>query len=159
MCTQDISSLAPGILLTSPAVHLGALSWLKAVSDCIGDNAVFALDEALMCQGYFSGRNDEYVIWVYADDSATEYNGVALLGNHISRYSVKEKGGIRFTDLNRTFSDAFANESILDMQGTTEALSKYYYTHNESFDGLSIAPEYQDRFDILANDAIEYYND
>ena len=69
-----------------------------------------------MCQGYFSGRNDEYVIWVYADDSATEYNGVALLGNHISRYSVKEKGGIRFTDLNRTFSDAFANESILDMQ-------------------------------------------
>lgn len=118
-----------------------------------------ALDEALMCLGYFGGRTDEFVIWVYADDNAADYNGVVVLGNHISPYNIKEKNGIRFTDLNRTLSDAFANEAILDMQGTTEALSKYYYTHEESFDGLSIAPKYQERFDELANEAVEYYND
>lgn len=44
---------------------VGALSWLKAVNDCISQPIVFALDEALMCQGYFSGCNDEYLIWVY----------------------------------------------------------------------------------------------
>ena len=27
------------------------------------------------------------------------------------------------------------------------------------FDGLSIAPKYQERFDELANEAVEYYND
>ena len=50
-----------------------------------------------------------------------------------------------------------ANESILDMQGITEAISKYYYSNGESFDGLSVAPEYQDRFDHLAEEAINYY--
>ncbi len=28
-----------------------------------------------------------------------------------------------------------------------------------SFQGLSVAPEYQDRFDSLANEAIEYYDE
>ena len=29
---------------------VGAVPWLKAVRDCLGENVVFALDEALMCQ-------------------------------------------------------------------------------------------------------------
>ena len=41
---------------------VGALAWLKAVNDCIGEPVVFALDEALMCQGNFGGRSDEYII-------------------------------------------------------------------------------------------------
>ena len=53
--------------------------------------------------------------------------------------------------------DALANESILDMQGITEAISKYYYRNGESFEGISVAPEYQDQFDRLAIEAIEYY--
>ena len=52
-----------------------------------------------------------------------------------------------------------ANESILDMQGITEALSRYYYTNNESFSGISVAPEYQDRFEVLAEEALGYYNE
>lgn len=138
--------------------YVGSLSWLKAVRDCIGENVVFALDEALMCQGSFGGRSDEYVVWIYGDDAASQFNGVAVLGNHISAHCVAEKSGLRFTDFNRTLSDAMANETILDMQGITEAVSRYYYSHNESFSGLFVAPEYQDRFDRLANEAIEYYN-
>lgn len=137
--------------------YVGALAWLKAVSNCLGENVVFALDEALMCQGSFMGHSDEFIVWVYADDSVMRFNGVVVLGNRISPYSVQEKNGIKFTEFNRTLSDALANESILDMQGITEAVSRYYYTHNESFDGLSVAPEYQERFEKLANDAIDYY--
>jgi putative transcriptional regulator len=136
---------------------VGSISWLKAVRDCIGENAVFALDEALICQGSFGGRSDEYIVWVYGDDSLTRYNGIAVLGNHISPYCVKEKNGLRFTEFNRTLSDALANESILDMQGITEAVSRYYYSNNESFNGISVAPEYQERFEQLAEDAIDYY--
>ena len=136
---------------------VGATAWLRAVRDCIGESAVFALDAALMCQGNFGGRSDEYLVWVYGDDTLSRFNGVVVLGNRISTHSVREKNGLRFTDFSRTITDALANESILDMQGITEAISKYYYRNGESFDGISVAPEYQDQFDRLAIEAIEYY--
>ena len=138
--------------------YIGAMSWMKAVRDCIGEDIVFALDEALMCQGVFGGRSDEYIVWLYGDDTVLQYNGVVLLGNQISSYCVEEKNGLRFTDFNRTLSDALANESILDMQGVTEAVSRYYYANNENLSGLSVPPEYQERFDSLINEAINYYN-
>lgn len=136
---------------------VGAASWLRAVRDCLGGTVVFALDDALMCQGNFGGRSDEYLVWVYGDDTLSRFNGVVVLGNRISSHSVKEKNGLRFTDFSRTIMDALANESILDMQGITEAISKYYYRNGERFDGISVAPEYQDQFDRLAIEAIEYY--
>lgn len=137
--------------------YVGALSWLKAVRDCLGESVVFALDEALMCQGSFGGRNDEYVVWVYGEDSVTQFNGVVVLGNHIGSHHIKSRNGLLYTDFNRTVFDAFTNEAILDMQGITEALSRYYYANGDSFDGIFISPEYQDRFEMLANEAIEYY--
>lgn len=138
--------------------YIGSLSWLRAVNDSIGSPFVFALDEALMCQGYFGGHNDEYLVWVYGDDSLSRFNGIVVLGNYVSPYCIKESNGLLFTDLNRTITDALTNEAILDMQGITEALSKYYYMNNNSFTGLSPAPEYQDKFEELAQNAIEYYN-
>lgn len=138
--------------------YIGAISWLKAVRDYIGQPVVFALDEALMCDGSFRGRSDEYIVWVYGDDSLARFNGIVVLGNHISPRNIKEREGLFYTEFNRTLSDAFANESILDMQGITEAVSRYYYSHDDSFDGLFIPPQYQNRFELLANDAIEYYS-
>lgn len=137
--------------------YVGAISWLKAVRDDLGGSVVFALDEALMCQGKFGGRNEEYIVWVYGDDSLTRFNGVVILGNYISPHSVKSRNGLQYTDFNRTVYDAFANETILDMQGITEAVSKYYSSNGDSFEGIFIPPEYQDRFDLLAKEAIDYY--
>ena len=136
---------------------VGAFSWLRAVRDCIGQPIVFALDEALMCQGSFGGRSDEYLVWVYGADSVTQFNGVAVLGNQVSLLDVQKKNGLAFTSFNRTLSDALANESILDMQGITEAVSRYYYTHGDSFEGIFVPPEYQKQFERMAQDAVEYY--
>lgn len=97
-----------------------------------------------MCQGGFGGCSDESVVWVYGDDSVTRFNGVVVLGNHISSYYIKGRNGLLYTDFNRTIYDAFANESILDMQGITEAISRYYYSNGDSFGGIFIAPEYQE---------------
>ena len=138
--------------------YIGALAWLKAVRDCIGEDIVFALDEALMCQGSFGGRSNEYIVWLYGDESLERFNGVAVLGRRVSPFSVLEKNGLKFTDLNRTISDALANESILDMQGITEAVSRYYFSNGESFEGLSVAPEYQEAFERLAREAQSYYD-
>lgn len=138
---------------------VGSLAWLKAVNECIGEKIIFALDEALMCEGSFTGRNDEYLIWVYGDDSLSRFNGVVVLGNEIAPHDIKEKNGLCYTTFNRTITDALANEDILDMQGITEALSKYYFQNSESFDGLFIGPEYQKGFDVLASEAMDYYED
>ena len=138
--------------------YIGSLSWLRAVRDCIGEDVVFALDQALMYQGSFGGRNNEYIVWVYGDESLNRFNGVAVLGRKVSPFCVLEKHGLRFTDLNRTISDALANESILDMQGVTEAVSRYYFSNGESFEGLSVTPEYQEAFERLAEDARSYYD-
>lgn len=139
--------------------YVGALSWLWAVRDCIGQPVVFALDEALMCQGNFAGHSDEYLVWLYGADSAARFNGVVVLGNQISPEDVQNKNGLSFTNFNRTLSDALANESILDMQGITEAVSRYYYTHGDSFEGIFVVPQYQKRFEELAAEALAYYMD
>ena len=137
---------------------IGSIAWLQAVREQFSQPVVFALDEALMCQGNFGGRNDEYIVWVYGDDSLSRFNGVVVLGNHVSPYHVQEKNGLQFTDFNRTLADALANESILDMQGITEALSRYYYKNNNSFAGLFPVPEYEEAFARLADDAVHYFN-
>lgn len=137
--------------------YIGGLAWLRAVQGCLGNSVVFALDEALMCQGNFLGRSDEYIVWVYGDNSLLEYNGVVVLGDEINPQNVIEKNGLLFTTFNRTIIDAFANENILDMQGITEALAKYYSDNGNSFDGLFITPEYQNRFEQLKEDALDYY--
>lgn len=138
---------------------IGAFSWLKAVSECLGDAFVFALDQALMCDGSFLGRSDEYLVWVYGDDSLTRFNGVVVIGNNVPDRYIKEKNGIKYTNFNKTLNDSLANESILDTQGITEALSEYYYSNNDSFDGLYISDNYSDKFDRLASEAVEYYGD
>ena len=139
--------------------YYGAMSWLAAVQKVLGSDIVFALDEALFCGEWFLGRNYEFIVWIYGDDSLTKYNGVVVLGNQIDPLFVKCRKGIRYTDFNRTLADAFANEDILDMQGITESLSTYYYEHGESFEGISVPPEYQTRFEELADDAINYYSE
>lgn len=136
---------------------IGTISWLKAINKYLGNDFVFALDEALMCQGSFKGRSDEYIIWGYGEDSACSFNGVVLLGNHINNLNVKEKDGLKFTDFNRTIMDALTNENILDMQGTIEALNRYFYSNGNSFEGIIIAPDYIDKFSKLAEYSINYY--
>ena len=134
------------------------LEWLRSINELIDEPVVYALNQALMCQGLFNGYSDEYLVWVYGNDELNRYNGVVVLGNNIDKNYVENKNGLEYTNFNRTINDSFANEDILDMQGITEALSKYYFTNNESFDGVYIEPEYQERFQKIAEDAIEYYD-
>ena len=158
--TRTLPAYDPGKKdLPKRSEFVGATAWLKAVREAVGGEAVFALDEALMCDGSFGGRSDEFLVWLYGDRSLARFNGVVVLGDYVSEYSVKEKNGLRYTDLNRTLSDSFANEEILDMQGITEALSRYYYRKGGSFEGLAISPEYQKRFEALAEEAIGYYGE
>ena len=50
--------------------------------------------------------------------------------------------------------DDFENTDELAL---VEALSKYYYSHGNSFEGLIVKPDNLERFEYLKEWAIEYY--
>ena len=161
MCKGIITVLPPDQpLLPLPRRRdcFGVVSWLQAVQDCLGENVVFALDEAWMCQEMFLGRHLQRAVWLYGSKSLLRYDGVIIVGTEISPSDVQEKYGLYFTNINRTIMDAIDFEYVLDMQGTLEALSYYYFTNHESFDGISLPPEYHEKFSRLAQEAIEYYD-
>ena len=64
---------------------------------------------------------------------------------------------VTFTANTDVKADAY--KWYVDEQGITEAVSKYYYSNGESFEGLSVAPEFQYRFEELAKDAVDYYDE
>ena len=103
--------------------------------------------------------NSSCKIWIYGDPKLEKYNGVCVIGESVSDHEVETRNGLRYTCFNRTLNDSLANESILDMQGITEALSRYYSTHQDSFTGIFPDPEYSAGFERLAEDARSYYDD
>ena len=58
---------------------------------------------------------------------------MCVIGDNINLFDVEEKNGLKYTCFNRTINDAMANERILDMQGITEALSRYYFSNDELY--------------------------
>jgi len=150
--------LFKGLLLPLSSEYKTASRWLTAVADILGRDVVFALDDALMLEQMYLGKIEENLIYIYGNEELSKYRGVVVIGTSINEIDVAETSGIKHTSFNRTLNDSLANERILDMQGITEALSKYYFTHSESFEGLSLCPEYQDMFNTLADDAINYYS-
>lgn len=133
-------------------------AWLRSVADCLEHDFVFALNDALICHQLFLGCYTEPFIYGYGDTSLTKYNGIVLLGNEIASYDVVQDGKLCFTSFNRTLTDSIANEQMLDTQGIIEALSDYYYEHNESFDGIFVPPCYQKEYEKLKHYALSYYN-
>lgn len=81
-----------------------------------------------------------------------------MIGESVADHEVETRNGLRYTYSNRTLNDFLANESILDMQGITEALNRYYSAHQDSFTGFYPNPEYSARFDRLAEDAKTTYD-
>lgn len=135
-----------------------AFEWISHVHSALGKKIVFALDTALMCQGLFLGRTMNNIVWVYGDNELNKYSGVIVIGPNVDERYIEEKNGIKYTNFNRTLNDALVNEDILDFQGITEALSKYYYMHEESFRDLYVEPEFSKLFEELSRGAIEYYD-
>ncbi len=50
-----------------------------------------------------------------------------------------------------------ADYDNIDEQSLVEGLSRYYFTHGMSFDGLMIKPENMSCFNAVKDWAIEYY--
>lgn len=66
--------------------------------------------------------------------------------------------GVMVTSVNQTVNDII-NDNDIDLQPLYEALNKIYYKNNESFDSISIEEKNKEKFEEIAKNCIDYYNE
>lgn len=130
--------------------------WL--CSELYGQDVVVCEISALECLGFFCGYLSESVIDVYAlstgSVSGINYNVV----DSFDEMDIIDIDGLRCTSFNQTVNDILAKIDEIDEQPLVEALNEYYFSNQQSFDGLSIAPGNQVAFESLKGWIFEYYN-
>ncbi|MCL2748409.1 MAG: hypothetical protein FWE59_07125 [Oscillospiraceae bacterium] len=132
------------------------LEWFRNVLR--GKNIVLSHTSALECLGLFTGYVNENQIDLYAIEREPYTNINYNIVSGFDGIETTEVGGLRCTTANQTFNDMLRDYDRIDEQALVQALSDYYFSHNESFDGLDIEPQYLLRFNTLADWAVEYYN-
>lgn len=70
---------------------------------------------------------------------------------------IVEIDGLTCTSPSQTIIDLLRYDR--DPQVTIEAIADWYFTHNESYDGLEIPEDIKEAFDDYAEDAIHYFDD
>lgn len=66
--------------------------------------------------------------------------------------------GVMVTSVNQTVNDII-NDNDIDLQPLYEALNKIYYKNNESFDSITIEEKNKEKFEEIAKNCIDYYNE
>ncbi|GHV44162.1 hypothetical protein FACS189492_0040 [Clostridia bacterium] len=132
------------------------LEWFRNVLR--GKNVVLSHTSALEGLGLFTGYVNENQIDLYATEREP-YNNINY--NIVTGFDGIETtivGGLRCTTVKQTINDMLRDYDRIDEQALVQALSDYYYSHGESFDGLEIEPQYLSRFNSLVDWAVEYYD-
>jgi len=144
------------VQVNSSGTCLTHLEWFRNVLH--GKNVVLSHTSALECLGLFTGYANETQIDLYAIDREPYSNINYNIVTGFDGIETTDVGGLRCTTVNQTINDMLRDYDKIDEQALVQALSDYYYSHNESFDGLNINPQYLSRFNTLADWAVEYYN-
>ncbi len=129
--------------------------WFQSV---ITEGVVLCYTSALELLGMFSGFTDESLIDVYALTKGRYKNIEYHLVDTYDGIEITEIGGVRCTSFEQTINDMLGDIYNADEWALTEALSNYFFTHNESFSGLHILPQNETAFENIKGSAIEYYN-
>ena len=107
----------------------------------------------------FNGYMREKRIDVYAKQPG-EYSNINYhIVDTFENIDYIRFGDVLCTSPSQTFNDMLSDFDNIDEQSLVEGLSGYYYSNNESFDGLDIKPEHMDRFNSIKDWAIEYYDE
>ena len=132
-------------------------SWHRAIVG--GKNMILRCTSALEYLELFGGYMREKQIDVYARQHGGYENINYYITDTFDNIDYINFGDVLCTSINQTFNDMLHDFDNIDEQSLIEGLSKYYYTNNNSFEGLNIKPENMERFNSIKDWAIEYYNE
>lgn len=129
--------------------------WFDNVID---ENVVLCYMSALEALGMFNGSIDESDIDVYALEIGKYDNINYHIISDFNDVEVQQIGKVRCTTFNQTINDML-EDVYIDRPALTESLANYYYSHENSFDGLIIDSENKTAFEEIKEDAINYYSE
>ena len=130
-------------------------AWLR---DVVGNQpmilrSVSALDYLQLFVGYFSENKVE----VYALEESSEENIRCHIIEDLEAIEYIRFENVLCSSPSQAVNDMLSDFEHSDETALVEALSKYYYSHEESFSGLNIKKENQKRFEELKDWAINYF--
>ena len=147
MCVY-LTSATSNAFLTNRAWHRAVLS---------GEDVVLRHTSALEYLELFFGYMHEKTIDVYAKRQGRYENINYHIVDTFNDIDIVHFDTILYTSASQTFSDMLADFDNIDEQALVEGLAGYYYSHAESFDGLSIKLENIKRFSSIKDWAVEFY--
>ena len=124
-----------------------------------GKDMVLCHSSALECLQLFTGYVNEKIIDVYAKKRGEYENINYRILDDFNNIDIVPVDNLLCTSVNQTINDMLSDFDNTDEQALLEALCKYYYKHNNSFDGLAISPENIKHFNAIKEWAIDYYNE
>ena len=130
-------------------------AWLR---DVVGNQpmilrSVSALEYLQLFVGYFSENKVE----VYALEESSEENIRCHIIEDLEAIEYIRFENVLCSSPSQAVNDMLSDFEHSDETALVEALSKYYYSHDESFSGLNIKKENQKRFEELKDWAINYF--
>ena len=130
-------------------------AWLR---DVVGNQpmilrSVSALEYLQLFVGYFSENKVE----VYALEESPEENIRCHIIEDLEAIEYIRLENVLCSSPSQAVNDMLSDFEHSDETALVEALSKYYYSHEESFSGLNIKKENQKRFEELKDWAINYF--
>ena len=130
-------------------------TWLR---DVVGNQpiilrSVSALEYLQLFVGYFSENKVE----VYALEESSEENIRCHIIEDLEAIEYIRFENVLCSSPSQAVNDMLSDFEHSDETALVEALSKYYYSHEESFSGLNIKKENQKRFEELKDWAINYF--
>lgn len=130
-------------------------AWLR---DVVGNQpmilrSVSALEYLQLFVGYFSENKVE----VYALEESPEENIRCHIIEDLEAIEYIRFENVLCSSPSQAVNDMLSDFEHSDETALVEALSKYYYSHEESFSGLNIKKENQKRFEELKDWAINYF--
>ena len=130
-------------------------AWLR---DVVGNQpmilrSVSALEYLQLFVGYFSENKVE----VYALEESPEENIRCHIIEDLEAIEYIRFENVLCSSPSQAVNDILSDFEHSDETALVEALSKYYYSHEESFSGLNIKKENQKRFEELKDWAINYF--
>lgn len=130
-------------------------SWFRAI---ITEDVVLCGSSALEMLEMFNGLINQDYVEVYALEKGKYENFDYHIVETFDNLDIVQFGNVRCTSFEQTVNDMLSDMYNADIWALTEALSNYYYSHSESFDGLNIRPENMAAFESVREEAINYYN-
>ena len=130
-------------------------AWLR---DVVGNQpmilrSVSALEYLQLFVGYFS----EHKVEVYALEESSEETIRCHIIEDLEAIEYIRFENVLCSSPSQAVNDMLSDFEHSDETALVEALSKYYYSHEESFSGLNIKKENQKRFEELKDWAINYF--